>query len=460
MADETAQSACERRFHEVFESSPVPMLIFSAAARRVVAANKALQAWLGYAPADIADEEDWLESFFPDPEVRRSVRELWGLGAGAPPGKDGVVASPELEVRAGDGSFRKAVGTMTRFGDEAVVAWTDLTSIRHREKASGESERHFRDMIEQASVGVYVRRSGRFIYANPRYCEIIGYPREEVVGLDIHKVTTTDPENLKRIYEAWAKLEAGALSVTYRVPLIRKDGVIIELELHARRIDWDGAPADIVVVDDITERKKQEDRIAGYVRQLEDSMKGTLRAISVMIELRDPYTAGHEGRVGILARDIAREMGWPEERCGLMEMIGLVHDVGKIAVPSEILTKPGRLKSKEMALVHDHAQAGYEIMKDVPFPLPVARIIRQHHERMDGSGYPDGLKGDEILPEARILAVADVLETIASHRPYRPSRGVKAAMDELKSNRGILYDPAVVDAVVRLVEEKGYKMPS
>ncbi|HET6787523.1 MAG TPA: HD domain-containing phosphohydrolase, partial [Aquabacterium sp.] len=157
---------------------------------------------------------------------------------------------------------------------------------------------------------------------------------------------------------------------------------------------------------------------------------------------------------------IAREMGWDESRCQNLELMGLVHDIGKIAVPSEILTKPTRLSDLEMALMRGHAQAGYEILKDVPFPAPVAEIIRQHHERMDGSGYPQGLKGDQILPEARVLAVADVLESMSSHRPYRPAVGMDAALSEVVNNQGRLYDPDVVAAAVKLVKERGYVLPA
>ena len=142
-----------------------------------------------------------------------------------------------------------------------------------------------------------------------------------------------------------------------------------------------------------------------------------------------------------------------------MEMIGLVHDIGKIAVPSEILTKPSRLTPIEMQLVREHAQAGYDILKDVPFDAPVAEIIRQHHERMDGSGYPRGLQGDDILPEARVLAVADVLESMAAHRPYRPALGLDVAMEELMRHQGTLYDHDVVEAAARLIRDKGYVLP-
>jgi len=266
-------------------------------------------------------------------------------------------------------------------------------------------------------------------------------------------------ENLKTIHDAWAKLDEGADAVTYIVPIKNKTGNFITAELHARVIDWDGTPAHIVLVNDITERQRQQEKIAAYTAQLERSMASTLEAISKMVEMRDPYTAGHERRVGQIARDIAIEMGWSEEKAEPLKMIGLVHDIGKISVPAEILTKPARLNDLEMQMVRTHAQAGYEILKDVDFPLPVAEIIHQHHERMDGSGYPQGLKGDAILPEARILAVADVFESMCTHRPYRPAVGSGAAIAEIARNSGKLYDPAPAEALIRLVTEKGYKTP-
>ena len=202
------------------------------------------------------------------------------------------------------------------------------------------------------------------------------------------------------------------------------------------------------------------ERIDGYVKQLEGMMEGTLQAVANMVEHRDPYTSGHERRVGIIASDIARELAWPEERCKSMQLIGLVHDIGKIAIPAEILTKPTRLDKLEYEMVKGHAEKGYEILKDVAFPLPIAEIIRQHHERMDGSGYPRGLTGDEIFPEARILAVADVLESMATHRPYRPALGMEAAISEIETHRGVHFDEQAVDAMLVLIRQKEYRLPS
>ena len=186
-------------------------------------------------------------------------------------------------------------------------------------------------------------------------------------------------------------------------------------------------------------------------------MKGIFSAVARMVEIRDPYTSGHEHRVGLIARAIGKELGWSTQRCKSIELIGLIHDVGKIAVPAEILSKPMRLNALEMGFIKRHAQVGYDMMKDIQFDSPVAETILQHHERSDGSGYPHGLKGDQIILEARVITVADVLDAIASDRPYRPALGVEAALEELTNGRGTLYDTDVVNALLRLFREKGFK---
>ena len=240
----------------------------------------------------------------------------------------------------------------------------------------------------------------------------------------------------------------------------RLDGHPFVADVLLTRMDLGGNVYLQATVRDISERKRSEQRISAYVKQLENSMHGTLQAVANMVEFRDPYTAGHERRVGIIASDIGRELGLSEEKCKNLQFIGLVHDIGKISIPSEILSKPGRLTALEFEMVKVHAEKGYEILKDVEFHLPIAKIIRQHHERMDGSGYPLGLKGQDILPEARIIAVADVLESMASHRPYRPALGIEVALKEIIDHRGSQFDAEVVDAVLKLIHDKGYKLPS
>jgi HD-GYP domain-containing protein (c-di-GMP phosphodiesterase class II) len=185
----------------------------------------------------------------------------------------------------------------------------------------------------------------------------------------------------------------------------------------------------------------------------------TIHAIVVTVEVRDPYTAGHQSRVADLARSIATEMNLPVDMIDGIRMAATIHDLGKISIPAEILSKPTKLTNIEFSFIKTHSQSGYDILNDIDFPWPVARTVLEHHERMNGSGYPNGLTGDNILLESRILAVADVVEAMASHRPYRPSLGIEAALEEIKKNKGTLYDNTVADACLRLFREKSFQLP-
>jgi len=193
--------------------------------------------------------------------------------------------------------------------------------------------------------------------------------------------------------------------------------------------------------------------------RLRCTFKQAVGALASTVEMKDPYTAGHQRRVAHLAATLAAELGLSLEMADAIRMAGLVHDIGKISVPSEILTRPSRLPLLEMSLTRNHVMAGYEILKGIDFEWPVAQIALQHHERMDGSGYPQGLSGSAILLEARIIAVADVVEAMSSHRPYRAALGKIEAVDELSRNRTLLYDAEVVDACLRLLTEKRYEFP-
>jgi|APLak6261669570_1056073.scaffolds.fasta_scaffold00014_27 putative two-component system response regulator len=215
---------------------------------------------------------------------------------------------------------------------------------------------------------------------------------------------------------------------------------------------------------DIVDERTRELRIT--LESLQDSqqkytsvLEQTILAISMTIEKRDPYTAGHQWRVSLMSAEIAKEMGMDADTIEGLRLGAMVHDIGKIYVPVDILTRPGRLSEIEFSLIKVHAQVGSDIMRQVHFPWPVADMILQHHERMDGSGYPRGLKGEEILPEARVIAVADVLEAMASHRPYRPAMGLDIALAEIRRGAGSIYDAEVAAACLRLFEERGYSMP-
>ncbi len=194
-----------------------------------------------------------------------------------------------------------------------------------------------------------------------------------------------------------------------------------------------------------------------YQTRLQKTIDGAIDTIARISEIRDPYTAGHQVRVTQLAIGIAREIGLTEEKIESIRIASLVHDIGKIGIPSEILTKPGKLNDIEYSLIKNHPQIGYDILKDIDFSYPIARIVLQHHERLDGSGYPGGLKGEDILFEAKIIAVADVVEAMSSYRPYRAALGIDAALEEITNNKGILYKSEIVDVCVKLFREKEFK---
>jgi putative two-component system response regulator len=192
--------------------------------------------------------------------------------------------------------------------------------------------------------------------------------------------------------------------------------------------------------------------------RLQKTLAGTIQAMAMTIEMRDPYTAGHQRRVSKLSSAIAARMGLPAEQIEGIRMAGDIHDVGKIYVPAEILSKPGQLTEIEHSIIRTHAQVGYDILKSIEFPWPIALIVQQHHERMDGSGYPNGLIGEVILLEARIVCVADVVEAMSSHRPYRPAHGIEMALDEISRGRGRIYDAGAVDACLALFRQDGFSL--
>ncbi|MBA4423215.1 MAG: hypothetical protein C0390_08975 [Syntrophus sp. (in: bacteria)] len=252
----------------------------------------------------------------------------------------------------------------------------------------------------------------------------------------------------------------------YCVPIKFNDKVLGVLNLcltagHRRdKREEEFLKATTDVMAGVIKRKQAEEERQQGVDRLHKALGATVRAIASVVERRDPYTAGHQRKVADLARTIATEMGLESDRIEGLRIAGMIHDIGKISVPAEILSKPTKLTEIEFSLIKHHVQAGYDILKEIDFPWPVARMVLEHHEKMNGSGYPQGLSGDKLLIESRIITVADVVEAIASHRPYRPGFGIGTALDEITKNRALLYDSAVVDVCLSLFNEKGYKMES
>lgn len=248
----------------------------------------------------------------------------------------------------------------------------------------------------------------------------------------------------------------------YCVPLLSSGVAVGVLNLYIEPgHEWEEAEVRFLksvagVLAGVVERKRAEGKLAGQLETVERTMDGTVEAIGRTLEVRDPYTAGHQERVSTLAPAIADEMGLDQDRVRGLSLAASTHDIGKISVPAEILSKPGRLTDIEFSMIKTHAQVGYEILKDIEFPWPIADMVHQHYERFTGGGYPGGLSGDEILLEARILCAADVVEAIASHRPYRAALGLDFALEEVEKCSGAFFDSAVADACLRLFRERGF----
>jgi PAS domain S-box-containing protein len=246
---------------------------------------------------------------------------------------------------------------------------------------------------------------------------------------------------------------------TSELRMIKKDGTALWVHMAARAVqDAKGEFVLHIVIADITERKLAEKQLQDTLENLRKAVGTTIQVLTSTVETRDPYTAGHQTRSADLARAIGTELELPQEKIDAIRIAGSIHDIGKLSIPAEILSKPTNLSDIEFSLIKEHARQGYEMLKDVESPWPLAEIVYQHHERMDGSGYPRNLKGEEICIEARILAVADVVEAMASHRPYRPGLGINKALEEIEKNRGTIYDNAVADACLRLFREKGFQL--
>ena len=321
-----------------------------------------------------------------------------------------------------------------------------------------ESEAKFRALVESTSDWIWeVDEHGKYTYSSPQVYDLLGYHNEEIIQKSPFELMT--PEDAKRHRDMITSIanKRGSFHLLETANL-HKDGRVVFLESSGTpMLDLDGKLNGYRGINrDITERKEaeQERRIAA--EKLEKTLLQTIEAIAATLEARDPYTAGHQRHVAALAQAIATEMGMSDANISGLYLAGLIHDLGKISVPAEILSRPGGLKQIEFELVKCHPQTGYDIIKDIPFPLPIAQMVLQHHERLDGSGYPQQLKGDQILLEAKILAVADVVDAMTTYRPYRQGLGVEAALEEITKQRGVLYDEAIVDICVALFRENRF----
>ncbi len=337
----------------------------------------------------------------------------------------------------------------------------DVTERKKSEDALRKSETKYRQLIENAHEGIFQSTvEGRHITVNQAFANILGYdsPEEVVKNItDIAHQIYVNPEDRTKILQTIDK--EGSVK-GYETEFYRKDGskIWVSINMHAVRDDQGKILYYQGIDQDITDKKRIETERQENIERLRSSLGATINAMAVTVETRDPYTAGHQRRVADLARAIASEMNLSSDQVDGIRMASMIHDIGKISIPSEILAKPTKLTELEFNLIKTHSQSGYDILKNINFPSPVAQIILEHHERVNGSGYPNGLKGDQILLESQVLAVADVIEAMASYRPYRPSLGIETALKEIEKNKGILYNNIAVDVCLKLFREKDFQI--
>jgi PAS domain S-box-containing protein/putative nucleotidyltransferase with HDIG domain len=304
-----------------------------------------------------------------------------------------------------------------------------------------DSEEKYRSVVEKASDGIAILQEARIKFLNPRLAKMWGGTVEEMLDRPI--TDFLHPDEIPKVLGRYKKRIAGKkVPPIYETIMKRKNGSRLNVELNIGLSNYSGQKATQVFARDITERKQ-----AQTWRKV---LEGSIEAIAMTLEMRDPYTAGHQQRVSRLACAIAEEMNLPQEQIDGLRIAGLIHDLGKVTIPAEILSKPSKLTETEFSIIKNHPKVAYDILKKIDFPWPVADIVLQHHEYLDGSGYPQGLEAKDILLEARILTVADVVEAMASHRPYRPALGIDKALDEIKFGKGIRFDPDVVDACLAI----------
>jgi len=442
----------EEKFRMLAESSAVAIMMHQG--DHWIYANRAAEEISGYTEAELCSMHFWN---IVHPDYRDMVKQS---GHNRQQGKL-MPRAYEFKFIAKNGveKWVSLSGTQIKYEDKptALISVTDITERKITEAALMESEIKYRRIFESFEDLYYqTDEKGILRVLSPSLYRLSGWSPDELIGKPDSDIYARPKDREDLVAELFRR---GFLR-DYEVLLKKKDGTQTYASLTASILtDPDGRPRGVSgTLHDITERKQaQEERQQGFER-MRKAMRATVQSISLTVEMKDPYTSGHQQRVADLAQAMAAEMGLSVDRQDFIHIASSIHDIGKISIPSSILSKPTKLTDLEFRLIKTHSLSGYDILKDIEFPWPVADVVLQHHERMNGSGYPQGLKGDDIFLEARILAVADVVEAIAFHRPYRPSLGIAFALEEISLNRGVLYDADAVDACLKLFQEKNYTL--
>jgi len=341
-------------------------------------------------------------------------------------------------------------------GKPAILGMVcEITETKKAKECLKEQEELYRILVEQSHDAIYIYRGDSFLFVNKELCSITGYTEEELYKINLWNLI--HPEDRERILEIAQKRARGEeVPNTYVARIITKCGEVRYGEFAVSRIHYGGEYAAMGSARDITERMQTEEKLKESLQKLRTTINNTLKAMAKILESRDPYTAGHQQRVAKLTKAIAERMGLNKDRVDCIYTAAVIHDIGKIYVPAEILSRPTKLNKSEFALIKTHPQIGYDILTSIDFPWPIAEIVLQHHERLNGSGYPRGLKNGEIRLEAKILALADVVEAMSSHRPYRPAKSMDETLSEIENNKGVLYDSQIVDVCLDIFRKHAF----
>jgi len=451
----------EERFRNLFELAPNPIFVHDG--RELMLANSAAAEFLGHEDPNAllgTPVMDLVDAQSRD-EVAERVERMMTSDVVVPMSEEAFLRKDGCVVHGDTVASPVVIG-----GKRLIqVAAIDLTARKHAEDALRESEERYRELFNNSGDGIVVHDGRKVLFANPAQAHFMGFdPDEDVAGLEF--VEFVHPDSREIVARRTIELIAhGGSTAPLEVRMLRRDGSVWEAEVATSSLSIEGERVLQTTFRDLTERKRTENELARYRTELErlveertqslQRVRAELESVTAVIartvELRDPYTAGHQRRVAELSVALARQMGMSAEATDAISVAAAIHDIGKVSVPAEILSKPGRFSALEFELVKTHALAGYEIVASAQLGGSVAEMVGQHHERLDGSGYPYGLTSEHLLPGSCVLMVADVVEAMSSHRPYRPAMGSAAALEEIRRGRGSRYAPDVVDACEQLI---------
>jgi PAS domain S-box-containing protein len=453
---EEALRASESMYRLNFENA-IDVIFSYDAHFRILSVSPSVEKVLGYRPEELVGKTFAEVAILAPESLASAVTHARRVLSGEEVTVEYVFIAKDGSRRYGETSGAPLIVNGQILGVVSIAR--DITDRKRADEALRRSEALLKEAQEVAHIGHWEidHGTGHLIWSEEVY-RIFGRSPKAFSPTREAFLEIVHPEDREAVRLAFEGSAADRKSYQTTHRIVRPDGTIRVVQERSRTYcDAQGRPfRSLGTVQDISELWRAEEALRNSVDKLNKALNASIQAMIAMIEVRDPYTAGHQRRVAVLASAIAAEAGFPPDKVEGIRIAGSIHDLGKISVPAEILCKTAALTESELMLIRIHPQVGYEILKAIEFPWPVDRIVHQHHERLDGSGYPSGLRGEAIIPEARILMIADVVEAMTAHRPYRPAHSLDQALAEIAGHAGVKYDAEFVGACRRLFTEKGF----